>query len=207
MKVGLYFGSFNPIHVGHLIIANYMVDNSDLDQVWFVVSPHNPLKDKQSLLEDYHRLALVKEAIYDNPKLRASDIEFGLEQPNYTVKTLAILTEKHPDYEFSLLMGEDNLRTLDKWYNYEYLLKNYRIFVYPRVINIQEQENQDRTPNYLNQYPNIVLLQGVPVMNISSSYIRQAIENKKDVSYLLTPSVLKYVDEMGFYRKKDVNIR
>lgn len=201
MKIGLYFGSFNPIHVGHLIIANHMANNTDLNQVWFVVSPHNPLKDKKTLLEDYHRLALVKEAVDNNPKLRASDIEFGLEQPNYTVKTLAILTEKYPNYEFSLLMGEDNLRTLHKWYNYEYLLKNHRIFVYPRAISIQEIENQEMENNNLNRHPNVVLLHNVPVMNVSSSYIRKLIENEKDVRYLLTPPVLKYIDEMGFYRK------
>lgn len=196
MKVGLYFGSFNPIHVGHLIIANYMVNNTDLEQVWFVVSPHNPLKDKKTLLEDHHRLALVKEAVDNNPKLRASDIEFGLEQPNYTVKTLTVLAEKYPNYEFSLLMGEDNLRTLHKWYNYKHLLKKYRIFVYPRVVSIHEAETDD-----MYQQPNVILLSDVPVMNISSSYIRQSIENKKDVRYLLTPPVLKYVDEMGFYQK------
>lgn len=199
MKVGLYFGSFNPIHIGHLIIANYMVDNTDLDQVWFVVSPHNPLKDKKTLLEDYHRLALVKEAIDDNPKFRASDVEFGMEQPNYTVKTLTVLAEKYPNYEFSLLMGEDNLRTLHKWYNYDYLLKNYRIFVYPRAITIQEKLSAETENNQLHQHLNIVFLNEVPVMNISSSYIRKAIENKKDVTYLLTAPVLKYIDEMGFY--------
>ena len=151
MKVGLYFGSFNPIHVGHLIIANYMVDHTDLDQVWFVVSPHNPHKDKKTLLADHHRLALVKEAVDDNPKLRASDIEFGLEQPSYTSKTLAVLSEQYPDTEFSLLMGEDNLRTLHKWYNYDYLLTNYRIFVYPRVFTLQELANREQETNELHQ--------------------------------------------------------
>ena len=201
MKVGLYFGSFNPIHIGHLIIGNYMVDVTGLDQVWFVVSPQNPLKDKKTLLTDYHRLALVKEAVDDNPKLRASDVEFGLEQPNYTVKTLAILAEKYPNHEFSLLMGEDNLRTLHKWYNYEYLLTHYRILVYPRAATIQEKENREVQQNDLYRHPNIELLHDAPVMNISSSYIRKAIEKGKDVRYLLTDRVLKYVDEMGFYKK------
>lgn len=200
MKVGLYFGSFNPIHIGHLIIANYMVDNTDLDQIWFVVSPHNPLKDKKTLLEDFHRLALVKEAIDDNPKFRASDIEFSLEQPNYTVKTLTVLAEKYPKHEFSLLMGEDNLRTIHKWYNYEYLLQNYRIFVYPRVMTIQEKSTKETETNSFHQHPNVVFLEDVPVMNISSSYIRKAIGNRKDVTYLLTAPVLKYIDEMGFYK-------
>lgn len=201
MKVGLYFGSFNPIHIGHLIIANYMVENTDLNQVWFVVSPHNPLKDKKTLLADHHRLALVKEAVDDNPKLRASDVEFGMEQPNYTVKTLAVLSEKYPDYEFSLLMGEDNLRTLHKWYNYEFILKNYRIFVYPRVLTVQEMENEQTETNELKKHPSIVFFDDVPVMNISSSFIRKAIENKKDVRYLLSNPVFKYIDEMGFYKK------
>lgn len=201
MKIGLYFGSFNPIHIGHLIIANYMVDHTDLNQIWFVVSPHNPLKDKKTLLPDYHRLALVKEAVEDNPRLRANDIEFGLEQPNYTVKTLAVLNEKYPDYEFSLLMGEDNLYTLHKWYNYEYLLKNYRIFVYPRTGSIRETTSKGRGTDNLHQYPEIIFMTDAPVMNVSSSYIRRSIENGRDVRYLLPPPVLKYVDEMGFYKK------
>lgn len=201
MRVGLYFGSFNPIHVGHLIIANYMVGRTDLDQVWFVVSPHNPLKDKKTLLADYHRLALVKEAVDDNPKLRASDVEFGLEQPNYTVKTLAVLAERYPDHHFSLVMGEDNLRTLHKWYNYDYLLKNHRIFIYPRTETTWEKEGRETGADDLKGHPNIVFLHDAPVMNISSSYIRKAIEEDRDVRYLLTERVLKYVDEMGFYRK------
>lgn len=201
MKVGLYFGSFNPIHVGHLIIANYMVDHTDLDQVWFVVSPHNPHKDKKTLLADHHRLALVKEAVDDNPKLRANDIEFGLEQPSYTSKTLAVLSEQYPEAEFSLLMGEDNLRTLHKWYNYDYLLNNYRIFVYPRVFTLQEMASREQETNELHEHPSIIFLKDAPVMHISSSYIRKSIEMGNDVRYLLTPPVFNYVDEMGFYKK------
>lgn len=199
MKVGLYFGSFNPIHIGHLIIANYMVNHTDLDQIWFVVSPHNPLKEKKSLLKDYHRLALVKEAIDDNEKLRASDIEFGMDQPNYTVKTLQALKEKYPNYTFSLLMGEDNIRTLHKWYNYEFILNNYQTYVYPRAHTIQELGQELEADNELAKHPNIHFLKDAPVMNISSSYIRKAISEGSDVRYLLLPSVLKYIDEMGFY--------
>ncbi|MEY4861231.1 MAG: hypothetical protein RL059_930, partial [Bacteroidota bacterium] len=125
MKIGLYFGTFNPIHVGHLVIANYMVDYTDLDKVWLVVSPHNPLKDKSTLLPDFHRLALVREAIYENPKLKASDVEFHLSKPSYTITTLAYLIEQYPEHEFSLIMGEDNLRTLHKWFNHEVLIKNH----------------------------------------------------------------------------------
>lgn len=200
MKIGLYFGSFNPIHIGHLILGNYIVDNSDLNQVWFVVSPHNPLKDKSSLLADYHRLALVKEAIDDNESFRASDIEFGLEQPNYTVKTLQVLAEKYPQHEFSMIMGEDNLRTLHKWYNYEYLLDNYKIFVYPRVLTIQELHENKINDNQLQNHPSIIFLKDAPLMNISSSFIRNLIKSGKDIRYLMTEPVCRYIDEMGFYQ-------
>ncbi|MCO5260520.1 MAG: nicotinate (nicotinamide) nucleotide adenylyltransferase [Crocinitomicaceae bacterium] len=195
MKIGLYFGSFNPIHVGHLIIANYMVDHALLDQVWFVISPHNPLKDKKTLLEDYHRLALVKEAIDDNPRLRASDIEFGMAQPNYTVKTLAVLKEKYPTYKFVLIMGEDNLNSLHKWYNYEYLLENYEIVVYPRITDANEEAKQ--VPF---NHPSITYLKDVPIVSISSTFIRNLIKNGKDYRYLVTSPVYKYIDEMGFYK-------
>ena len=140
MKVGLYFGTFNPIHVGHLVIANYMAEYTDLDQVWLVVTPQNPLKKKSSLLADYHRLALVQVAIQDNSKLRASDVEFKLTQPNYKSTTLANLKEKYPQHTFSMIMGEDNLRTLHKWYNHEHLMENYKFYVYPRVLTLQEEE-------------------------------------------------------------------
>lgn len=196
MKIGLYFGSFNPIHVGHLIIANHMVENTDLDQVWFVVSPHNPFKEKKSLLADHHRLAMVKEAIDDNPKLRASDVEFHLEQPNYTVKTLMVLKENYPSHTFVLLMGEDNLTAFHKWKNYEYILEHYQLFVYPRV----HSEELTVAENNIAAHPSVTLLKDVPIMNISSTFIRNAIKNGKDVRYLLTPPVAQYVDEMGFYK-------
>lgn len=139
MKIGLYFGTFNPIHVGHLVIANYMAEYTDLDQVWMVVTPQNPLKDKSTLLADFHRLALVKVAIDDNTKLRASDIEFNLPKPSYTMTTLTYLKEKHPNYSFALIMGEDNLRTFHKWFNHEVILKNHSFYVYPRVLTEQEE--------------------------------------------------------------------
>lgn len=202
MKIGLYFGSFNPIHVGHLVIANYIVTHHYLDQVWFIVSPHNPHKVKSTLLEDYHRLALVKEAVDSNPLLRASDIEFGLDQPNYTAKTLAHLKENYPDNEFSLIMGEDNLRTFHKWYNYETILENHQILVYPRVYTVQELASIESTEkNELMNHRNIEFCKDAPMMVISSSFIRNAIKNKQDVRYLLTPEVLKYIQEMGFYSK------
>ncbi|HRA74348.1 MAG TPA: nicotinate (nicotinamide) nucleotide adenylyltransferase, partial [Flavobacterium sp.] len=130
MKIGLYFGTFNPIHVGHLIIANHMAEYSDLDQIWMVVTPHNPHKQKSTLLDDYHRLEMVHLATKDYPKIKPSDIEFKLPQPNYTVNTLAHLQEKYPTYEFALIMGEDNLNSLHKWKNYEVILQNHDIFVY-----------------------------------------------------------------------------
>lgn len=202
MKVGLYFGSFNPIHVGHLIIANYMADYTDFDQVWFVVSPHNPHKKKSSLLADNHRLTLVKVAIEGNDKIRASDIEFKLTTPSYTATTLAHLKEKHPKNEFSLLMGEDNLRTFHKWYNYEEIIDNHKIYVYPRVLTEQEKSEVEKSKGIaaVLEHKNVILCDEVPVMKISSSFIRKAIKNGNDVQYLLSEPVLKYVDEMNFYR-------
>jgi nicotinate-nucleotide adenylyltransferase len=204
MNIGLYFGTFNPIHVGHLVIANYMADFTDLDQIWLVVTPQNPLKVKSSLLADYHRLALVKIAVEDNPKLRASDIEFELPQPNYTATTLAYLKEKHPNDNFSLIMGEDNLRTFHKWFNHEYLMENYRFYVYPRVLTSQEEEEVvaigRKTENLFHLNENIVICEDAPVMKVSSSFIRNAIKSGKDVRYLLTDPVHKYIDEMNFYR-------
>jgi nicotinate-nucleotide adenylyltransferase len=204
MKVGLYFGTFNPIHVGHLIIANYMAERKELDQVWLVVTPQNPLKKKSSLLADYHRLALVNEAVSDNLKLRVSDIEFGLKQPNYTATTLAYLEEKHPDYQFCLIMGEDNLRTLHKWYNHDLLLTKYKFFVYPRVLTEQEvTEEATLDPEHQHnfyEHPNVIFCDDVPVMKLSSSYIRNAIKEGKSVKYLLSEPVHRYIDEMNFYR-------
>ena len=139
MKIGLYFGTFNPIHIGHLIIANHMAEYSDLDQIWMVVTPHNPLKKKSTLLDDSHRLQMVHLATEDFPKIKPSDIEFKLSQPNYTINTLAHLQEKYPNYEFSLIMGEDNLKSLHKWKNYEVILEHHQIYVYPRIS--EESEN------------------------------------------------------------------
>ena len=197
MKVGLFFGSFNPIHVGHLIIANYMADYTDFDQVWLVVSPQSPHKKKQSLLDDYHRLSLVKIAVEDNQKLNACDIEFGLSKPSYTATTLAYLKEKYMDYSFSLIMGEDNLRTLHKWHNYEEIIDNHQIYVYPRLYTQQELANPR---SKLSEHKNVVNCKDVPLMKVSSSFIRKAIQEKKDVRYLLSEPVFKYVDEMNFYR-------
>lgn len=205
MNIGLYFGTFNPIHVGHLIIANYMVEFTKLDQVWLVVSPQNPLKKKSTLLEDYHRLVMVEIAIEDNNNLKATNIEFKLSQPSYTVNTLAYLKEKHPKHEFSLIMGEDNLRTFHKWKNYEQILENHKIYVYPRALTEQERQEIDESlslekESRVHGTKNIIVCDA-PVMKISASFIRDSIKNKKDVRYLLTEPVYKYVQEMNFYKK------
>jgi nicotinate-nucleotide adenylyltransferase len=203
-KIGLFFGTFNPIHVGHLVIANHLANYTELDEVWLVVSPQNPLKKKSSLLQDYHRLALVRVAIEDNPKLIASDIEFSLPKPSYTSNTLAHINEKYPDNSFALIMGEDNLRTFHKWKNYEDILKNNQIYVYPRILTEQGKEGNEviaETDNGLRNHQNVIICDAVPVMNISASFIRAAIKEKKDVSYLLTQPVFKYLTEMHFYEK------
>jgi len=200
-KVGLFFGSFNPIHVGHLIIAEHMADHTDLDEVWFVVSPHNPHKEKKSLLQDYHRMSLVREAIVDNFKLKASNIEFNLPQPSYTVDTLAYLKEKHPDTTFALIFGEDNLYTFHKWKNYEHILENYKIYIYPRPVTYHERlMNEPNKGSEFYDHKNICFLENGPVMKISASQIRHSIKEGNSVRYLLTEPVYKYIDEMNFYK-------
>jgi nicotinate-nucleotide adenylyltransferase len=204
MNIGLYFGTFNPIHIGHLVIANHIVEQTILDQVWFVVTPQNPLKNKSSLLKDSHRLAMVREAVYDSPKLKASDIEFGLSKPNYTASTLAHIMDKHPDHSFSLIMGEDNLRNFHKWKNHENILSNHTIYVYPRVLTPQEEDeykslNTDEIDK-LRANKNIIYCQDAPVMRISASFIRKSIKENNDVRFLLSEPVHKYVEEMHFYK-------
>ncbi len=193
MKIGLYFGTFNPIHIGHLIIANHMAEYSDLDQIWMVVTPHNPHKQKNTLLDDYHRLHMVHLATEDYPKIQPSDIEFKLPQPNYTVNTLAHLQEKFPKHEFSLIMGEDNLNSLHKWKNYEVILQNHDIFVYPRF-NSGEIDKQ-----FVN-HPKIHRV-GAPVIELSSSFIRESIKNGKNVVPMLPNKVWEYVEHNMFYKK------
>ncbi len=188
-RTALFFGSFNPIHVGHLIIANTMLQHEGIDEVWIVVSPQNPLKERSTLLADHHRLQMVQRAIDDNYRLRVCDIEMHLPIPSYTVVTLAALTDKYPDREFSLIMGGDNLATFDRWRNYQHIIENHKIYVYPRP-------GYDRLP--LASHRNVTLVD-VPMMDISSSFIRRQIAAKKDVRYLLTEPVYKYLTEMHFY--------
>jgi nicotinate-nucleotide adenylyltransferase len=190
-RTALFFGSFNPIHVGHLIIANTMVQHGEVDEVWLVVSPQNPLKERATLLADHHRLAMVRRAIDDNYRLKACDIEMHLPVPSYTVVTLAALQEKHPTHEFSLIMGSDNLESLHRWRNYEHILAHHRIFVYPRP-------GSEHCP--LASHPSVTMVD-VPMMDISSTYIRRQIQAGRDVRYLLSEPVYQYLTEMHFYRR------
>jgi len=190
MLIGLYFGTFNPIHVGHLIIANHMVENSDMNQVWFVVSPHSPFKKKNSLLNDYHRFDIVQRAIKNYTNLRVSDIEFKMPQPSYTYKTVAMLKEKYPEHEFALIMGEDNLATLHRWKNSEILLENHKIFVYPRpASDIAKVTN----------HKNIEVIDA-PLMDISATNIRKAIKEGKNIRPLLPEGIWEFIDTENFYK-------
>jgi nicotinate-nucleotide adenylyltransferase len=196
-KVGLYFGSFNPIHIGHLAIAGYLTEYSGLDQVWFVVSPHNPLKKKSTLLADHQRLHMVNLAIGDNTKLKASDIEFKFPVPSYTIDTLTYLSEKYPENQFVLVMGEDNLFTLHKWKNVNELIKRCPIYVYPRPDSVKPASP------LLDQILSKANLHRVdaPLMEISGTFIREGIKKGRDMSYFLPPAVWKYITEMHFYEK------
>ena len=193
MKVGLYFGTFNPIHVGHIIIANHLVEYSDLDEIWMVVTPHNPHKKKSSLLANHHRFELVYLALQKYTKIKPSDIEFKLPQPNYTVNTLAHINEKYPQHEFSLIMGEDNLKSFHKWKNYDTILENHTIYCYPRISNGEIKSK-------LENHPKIHKIDA-PIIEISATLIRQGIKNNKNVVPMLSVETWKYIDEMNFYRK------
>ena len=193
MKIGLYFGTFNPIHVGHLIIANHMVENSDLDEIWMVVTPHNPFKKKSSLLDNHHRFELVYRATENYPKIKPTDIEFKLPQPNYTVHTLAHISEVYKNKEFALIMGEDNLKGFHKWKNFEVILENYSVYVYPRI-------SEGSIETRFDKHPKIYKVEA-PIVQISSTMIRNGIKTQKNVQPLLPKEVWQYIDEMNFYRK------
>jgi nicotinate-nucleotide adenylyltransferase len=207
MKIGLYFGTFNPIHVGHLIIANHMAEHSGLDQIWMVVTPHNPLKKKSTLLDDYHRLQMVHLATEDFPKIKPSDIEFKLSQPNYTVNTLVHLEEKYPNYKFSLIMGEDNLRSFPKWKNYEAILTHHEIYVYPRLEAKGSADEaistnaEDLDLKIFQKYGTKIHMIDAPVVEISSTFIRDNIKKGKNVQPLLPAKVWEYIDHNNFYKK------
>jgi nicotinate-nucleotide adenylyltransferase len=190
MKVGLFFGSFNPIHMGHMAIANYMVEFTDLDKLWFVVSPHNPLKKKQSLLPGYHRLEMVNRAIFDDSRFSASNIEFNLPQPSYTINTLVHLKEKYPDYEFVLIMGSDGLETFPRWKNFQIIENEFQRYIYPRP---------DAPVKDITSLINCRVVEA-PYMEISSTFIRESIKNKKDIRYFMPEKAWHYLDEMNFYK-------
>jgi nicotinate-nucleotide adenylyltransferase len=189
-KTGLFFGSFNPIHVGHLIIASHMANFTDLDEVWLVVSPQNPLKNKKGLGNMYDRLEMARLATEPADHIKVSDIEFKLPQPSYTIDTLAYLHEKYPAKEFVLIMGADNLASLKKWKNYEILLKNYQIYVYPRP-EADVSEWMD--------HPSITLT-ATPQMEISSTFIRQALKDSRNIQFLVPENVIAFMDSKNMYR-------
>ncbi len=190
-RIGLFFGSFNPIHHGHLMLANYLVEYTDLQEVWFVVSPHNPLKDKKTLLADYHRLDMVSMAINDYPRFRVSDIEFRMPKPSFTIDTLVRLSEKHPGKLFSVICGMDSLQSFHKWKNFEQILENYRLIVYPRKNHIASA---------LENHPAVQIVQA-PEIEVSSSFIRQGIWEGKDLSFFVPAKVYQYMQDMHFYEK------
>lgn len=190
-KTALFFGSFNPIHIGHLIIAEFIVERSDVDDLWFVISPSNPLKKQESLLHAQQRYYMTQVAIEDDPRFKACDIEFKLPYPSYTAVTLAKLTELYPEREFIVIMGEDNLENLHKWKNFEFILDNFKIYVYPRL---------KHSGGDLWAHPNVFRVEA-PIIEISATMIREAIKTGKNVTYLLPPKVKQYIEEMGVYRK------
>jgi nicotinate-nucleotide adenylyltransferase len=192
MTIGLFFGSFNPVHIGHMALANYFVEFTDIGQLWFVISPHNPLKNKESLLADHLRFEMVQLAINDDNRFRICDIEFRMPKPSYTIDTLAYLTEKYPDHKFVLIMGSDGLPTFGKWKNYKQLQLDYTRYVYPRKM--------DEEVEY-SKHPNIVVAESAPRIEISSSFIRKSIKDKKDVRHFLPVKVAEFIELYNLYKK------
>ena len=191
MKIGLFFGSFNPIHVGHLVISGYMAGFTGLDQVWLVVSPHNPHKKREDLIRAYDRLEMARLAVEDTTELQVSDIEFGLPRPSYTIDTLTYLGERYPQHEFSLILGSDNLYSLPRWKNHEILLRDYRLLIYPR-------------PGFrdsgLEDHPSVQMTEA-PLMEISSTFIRKGIAEGKNMQFFVPGKVWDFIDKKGLYRR------
>ncbi len=190
MKIGLFFGSFNPIHTGHLIIAAYMANFTALDKVWLVVSPHNPLKNKAGLTQVYDRLEMAKLAVDDDEKIEVKDIELKLPQPSYTIDTLAHLKEKYPNDEFVLIMGEDNLASLKKWKNYELILRDYKLYVYPRP---------SVATTDLHHHPSVTITQ-TPLMELSSTFIRNALKQHQNIKFFVPDKVMHFIESKGLYQ-------
>ena len=189
MKIGLYFGSFNPVHVGHLIIANHVVNQTDVQQVWLVISPQNPLKTSSGLLNEYHRLHLVQSAIEGENRLKASQVEFNLPKPSYTANTLMYLGEKYPEHEFLIIMGSDSFSNLANWKNYQFIINNYPLYIYPRPgFEIDNKLNAKIT------------LLDAPLLQISSSAIRHLVKEKKSIRYLVTDIVKEEIEKYSYYR-------
>ena len=191
MHIGLFFGSFNPVHIGHLAIADYMINYTDMEQIWLMVSPQNPLKNKNQLLDQNNRLHLVNLALDFHPTIKASNFEFDLPQPSYTINTLVRLKEKYPEHQFSLIMGQDNLQSFNKWKNYEEILKRHHIYVYPRP---------GCAASEFDTHPHVHFTEA-PVMDISSTFIRNAIKGKKDMRFFLHSKVWEEIDSMNYYKK------
>ncbi|HEV7780642.1 MAG TPA: nicotinate (nicotinamide) nucleotide adenylyltransferase [Chitinophagaceae bacterium] len=192
MKIGLYFGSFNPVHVAHLIIANHILNETDIEKIWFIVSPQNPFKPSQGLLNEYHRLHLVRLATEDDTRIKASDIEFGLPKPSYTATTLTYLTEKFPEHEFSIIMGSDSFQNLHKWKNYEVIVKNYPVYVYRRP-GFDAENTVSADLHVLD----------APLLQLSSTQVREYIQSGKSVRYMLPDKVLEEIEKGGYYKKQD----
>ena len=192
IKTGLYFGSFNPVHNGHLMLANYLVEYSELDCLWFVISPQNPFKQKESLLPDYQRLEIMNRAIEGYSKFSACDIEFGMPKPSYTIDTLTYLKEKYPQRDFYLIMGSDNLERLDRWKNHEQILEHYRIIVFPR---------NGCDGGRLKSYPSIQIVE-TPIIEVSSTFIRESIQAGRDMRFYMPPRAYDYIDEMNFWKRR-----
>ena len=191
LKIGLFFGSFNPIHIGHMAIANYLVEFSEINQLWFVVSPQNPFKKIENLLSDHHRLEMTMQAVNDDPRFRVSDVELHMSKPSYTIDTLKTLQNKFPTHQFALILGSDNLEGFSQWKNYETILENYEIMVYPRP---------GFDPSKFISHKNIRNVDA-PMIEISSSFIRDSIRNRKNMRFFLPQKVWEYMEEMQFYKK------
>lgn len=190
LKVGLFFGSFNPIHTGHLIIANAILESTDLQKIWFVVSPRNPLKESKSLLHEFDRLDMVRSAVFDNFNMEVSDVEFNLPKPSYTINTLTYLSEMYPDKEFAIIIGEDNLKIFPKWKNHNRILENYSLYVYPRPGN---------SHTTLKDHPKVTHVEA-PTINISATFIRKYVQEGKSIQYLVPDSVRELIKEKKFYQ-------